>query len=48
MEVAMATHTHTRPLLPVQRFAVGHPYAADWLLLTLGTLAALLLWLWNS
>ena len=46
----MATHIHTttHPLPPLQRFAVGHPYPADWLLLTLGTLAALLLWLWNS
>ena len=41
-------HTPLHPMLPVQRFAVGHPYAADWLLLTLGTLAALLLWFWNS
>jgi hypothetical protein len=40
----MAAHT----LLPLRRFAAGHPYAADWLLLTAGTLVALLLWFWNS
>ncbi len=40
----MAAHV----LYPLRRFAVGHPYLADWLLLTVGTLVALLLWVWNS
>ena len=44
MEAAMAAHA----LLTVRRFAVGHPYAAEWVVLTVGTLAALLLWFWNS
>ena len=35
-------------LLPLRRYALEHPYASDWLLLTIGTLAALLLWVWNS
>jgi hypothetical protein len=40
----MTTHPHH----PLSHFALDHPYASDWLLLTLGTLAALLLWFWNS
>ena len=41
-------HPHFYPMFPVRRFALGHPYATDWLLLTIWALAALLLWLWNS
>jgi hypothetical protein len=44
MEVAMTAHTR----LPLRRFAMEHPYAADRTILVLVTLAALLLWLWNS
>jgi hypothetical protein len=44
----MATHTHPHPLLTLRRFVVGHPYAADWLLLMVGTLAGLLLWFWKA
>jgi len=40
----MTTH---RPL-PLTRFAAGHPYAGEWVLLVLGTLAALVLWFWQS
>ncbi|MFZ1375742.1 MAG: hypothetical protein WAS25_04030 [Geothrix sp.] len=40
----MAAHV----LLPLRRYAAGHPYLADWLLVTIGTLAALLLWVRNS
>ena len=43
-EVPMVAHTHT----PLREFAVVHPYASEWLLLALGTLAGLLLWFWNS
>ena len=38
------SHTHT----PIRWFAWEHPYAGDWLILALGTVAALLLWFWNS
>ncbi|MBP1772187.1 MAG: hypothetical protein H6P99_1350 [Holophagaceae bacterium] len=41
----MTTHRHH---YPISHFALDHPYASDWLLLTLGTAAALLLWYWNS
>ncbi|MDP1831949.1 MAG: hypothetical protein Q8K67_07805 [Geothrix sp.] len=46
----MATHHpfHLHPQVPLRRFTLEHPYAADWLLLTVGTVAALLLWFWNS
>ena len=39
-------HSHARP--PIRGFVWEHPYAGDWLILALGTLAALLLWYWNS
>lgn len=46
----MATHLHFHPHSqhPVRWFALAHPYAADWAILTVVTLAALLLWFWNS
>jgi hypothetical protein len=34
-------------LQPLRRYAAGHPYAGDWALVVLGTLAALLLLLLN-
>ena len=46
----MTAHAHHSPFhtpLPVSRFAVEHPYAGDWFLVTAGTLTALLLWYWN-
>ncbi len=43
----MALHVHHAPH-PLSRFALEHPYAPDWLLLTAVTLAALLLWFGNS
>jgi hypothetical protein len=48
----MATHLHFHPHThshtPIRWFAIEHPYAGDWLILVMGTVAALLLWLWNS
>jgi hypothetical protein len=41
-------HHHPHPHLPLRFFPVEHPYAGDWLLVAAGTLAALLLWYWNS
>ena len=41
-------HPHARPPVPLLRFAIEHPNAGDWLLLTAWTLAALLLWFWGS
>jgi hypothetical protein len=38
------SHTH----VPLRGFMLEHPFAGDWLILALGTLAAVLLWLWNS
>ncbi len=35
-------------LQPLRRYAAEHPYAGDWALVVAGTLAALLLWAWNS
>jgi len=48
--MAAHTHSHFHPhfMLPLRRFAVGHPFAPDWILLTFGALVALLLWIWNS
>ncbi len=40
----MAAHV----LLPLRRYAAGHPHLADWLIVTIGTLAALLLWFGNA
>lgn len=40
-------HPHIHPQVPLTRFTLDHPYAAEWTLVTLGTLAALLLWYWN-
>ena len=40
-------HPHFHPQVPLTRFAMDHPYAGEWALVTLGTLAALLLWYWN-
>ena len=37
----MTTHV---PHHPVQRFILDHPYATEWLLVTLAALAGLLLW----
>ena len=50
-EVAMSTHAHHghHPHhFNLGGYVIGHPYAPDWLLLTIVTLAALLLWVWNS
>ncbi len=52
LEVPMTAHTHPHhhhmhPQIPLSRFALVHPYAGEWALVTLGTLAALLLWYWN-
>ncbi len=55
-EVPMTTHAHPHPhghphfhpQVPLARFTLDHPYAAEWTLVILGTLAALLLWYWNS
>ena len=46
----MATHLHfhPHPHTPIHWYSMEHPYAGDWLILAFGTLAALLLWLWNS
>jgi hypothetical protein len=44
MEVGMTAHT----LLPLRRFAVVHPYAAEWVVLITATVVALLLWFSNS
>jgi hypothetical protein len=46
----MATHLHVHPHshAPIRWYSMEHPYAGDWLILAFGTLAALLLWLWNS
>ncbi|HJV48697.1 MAG TPA: hypothetical protein VJ549_05435 [Geothrix sp.] len=46
----MAAHTHheIHPILPLERFALGHPYAGKWAILTAAALAGLLLWYWNS
>jgi hypothetical protein len=45
----MVARTHPHPLmLPLRRFAMGHPYAAEWTILTAVTAAALLLWFSNS
>ncbi len=48
----MATHLHFHPHFhahtPIRWFALEHPYAGDWLILVFGTLAALVLWFWNS
>ena len=50
----MATHLHFHPHsqsqthAPIRWFAWEHPYAGEWLILALVTLAALLLWLSNS
>jgi len=46
--MAAHTHPHSHIHFPIPRFTVNHPYAADWLLLVIGSIAALLLWLWNS
>ena len=35
------------PQVPLTRFALDHPYAGEWTLVAVGTLAALLLWYWN-
>ena len=40
-------HPHFHPEAPLARFALDHPYAGEWTLVALGTLAALLLWYWN-
>ena len=40
-------HPHMHPQVPLSRFALDHPYAGEWALVTLGTLAAVLLWYWN-
>jgi len=40
----MTAHT----LLHLRHFAVDHPYAAEWVLLTGVSVAALLLWFSNS
>ena len=42
-----AHHPQFHAHLPLRSFAVEHPYAGDWFLVTAGTLAALLLWYWN-
>jgi hypothetical protein len=46
----MATHlhVHSHPHTPIRWFAWEHPYAGEWLILALVSLAALLLWLSNS
>jgi hypothetical protein len=44
----MASHLHPHPHTPIRGFAWEHPYAGEWLILALATLAALLLWLWNA
>ena len=44
---ARAHHSPFHTPLPLRSFAVEHPYAGDWFLVTTGTLAALLLWYWN-
>jgi len=41
-------HAHSQTHTPIRWFAWEHPYAGDWLILALVTLAALLLWLSNS
>jgi hypothetical protein len=43
----MAAHQSPHAHLPLRFFAVEHPYAGDWALVTAGTLVALLLWFWN-
>ena len=41
------THLHSHSHLPLGAFAMEHPYASEWFLVIIGTLAALLLWYWN-
>jgi hypothetical protein len=46
----MATHFHSHfhPLLPLRRYAIGHPYAPEWTVVMVAAVAALLLWILNS
>ncbi len=51
-EVAMTTHFHFHPhphtRHPIRWFTIEHPYAPDWAVLAAVTVAALILWIWNS
>jgi hypothetical protein len=50
MEVAMATHLHFHPHShhPIREYAMVHPYAPEWAILAVVTVAALLLLFWNT
>jgi len=48
MATRLHSHPHSRNHAPIRSFAMEHPYAAEWLILAIGTLAAFLLWLWNT
>jgi len=41
-------HFHTHPEFPLRGFALMHPYALEWLLLTLWAAILLLVWLGAS